>query len=450
MSDYNNNDYNEQTDGMNASYVESPPASRWKKFLYTDSTSKAILLFIGVCTLNAISVFPFELGYWYFVEPIGGHLPSIVNLLFYLVFAVFLIVYTIMCCRKRLVKQLTGITTAFGVIALGTIITSGIFFPIFNALSLVLCYITNRPDHESGVTVLIAYILNFVAVILSTFLTGYAINHERTRHRLSLSKITVIMSVVSLAFLVLYGFAYAKYEYQWVSEEYYAESSEDSYNSVITAEQRKLYSDIKIGDNAEKTQQTLTEKGFVKKDKSYEDFIWGCYYPYYVDGYLEEKNPEKTNGSNYAIYCYAHEMEDHENWDDVISCIVFSHDQNGKINYKLFIPDANSLSMDGYYMNYTHGEKTQKWYNNINIGDDSESALKFIRSTGATIFEDEKYVNGVKENTYKIILQCYYPYEPQFVEFLFGISPDDELYFYDFEITAQNGKITEKQMSDMW
>ena len=55
-----------------------------------------------------------------------------------------------------------------------------------------------------------------------------------------------------------------------------------------------------------------------------------------------------------------------------------------------------------------------------------------------------------EENTYKIILQCYYPYEPQFVEFLFGMGPDDELYFYDFEITAQNGKITEKQMSDMW
>ena len=137
-------------------------------------------------------------------------------------------------------------------------------------------------------------------------------------------------------------------------------------------------------------------------------------------------------------------------WDDITSCIVIAYDDNGKIIYKLFIPDTNSFSMDGYYMNYTHGEKTQKWYNNINIGDDSESALKFIRSTGATIFEDEKYVNGVKENTYKIILQCYYPYEPQFVEFLFGISPDDELYFYDFEITAQNGKITEKQMSDMW
>ena len=450
MSDYNNNDYNEQTDGMNASYVESPPASRWKKFLYTDSTSKAILLFIGICTLNAISVFHFELGYWYFVEPIGGNLPSVVNLLFYLVFAVFSIAYTIMCCRKRLVKQLTGITTAFGVIALGTIITSGIFYPLFNALSLVLCFITNSPDHESGVTVLIAYILNFVAVILYTFLTGYAIKHERKRHCLSLSKITVIMSVVSLAFLVLYGFAYAKYEYQWFNKEFYVESPESSYTSVVTTEERRLYSEIKISDNAEKTEQNLTEKGFVRQDKTYEDYIWDCLFPYYVDGYLEEKNPKKTNGYNYEIYCYTHKMDEPDSWDDITSCIVIAYDDNGKIIYKLFIPDTNSFSMDGYYMNYTHGEKTQKWYDNIKSGDNTEATLEFIRSTGATIFEDEKYVNGVKENTYKIILQCYYPYEPQFVEFLFGMGPDDEQYFYDFEITAQNGKITEKQMSDMW
>ena len=450
MSIYDNKYFNETTEETITTYVECPPMSRWKKFFYTDSNIKAVLLFIGICTANIISVFDFELGYFYFVEPIGGNLPSIVNLLFYLIFAIFLTAYTIMCCRKRLVKQLTGITAAFVVIALGTIITSGIFFPIFNALSLVLCFITNSPDHERGATVLIAYILNFVSVILYTFLTGYAIKHERKRHCLSLSKITVIMSVVSVAFLVLYGFAYAKYEYQWVSEEYYIESPESSYTSVLTTEERKIYSDIKIGDNVVITEKMLTENGFVKQDKKYEDYIWDCLFPYYVRDYLLEKNPESTNESNYAIYCYRDKMKDTDSWDDIISCIIISYDDSEKINYKLFIPGANSLNMDGYYMNYTHGEKTQKWYNNINIGDDSESALKFIRSTGATIFEDEKYVNGVKESTYKIILQCYYPYEPQFVEFLFGISPDDELYFYDFEITAQNGKITEKQMSDMW
>ena len=450
MSIYDNKHFNETIEETSTIYVESAPEKPWKKFLYTDSTSKAILLFIGICTLNVISVFNFELGYFYFVESIGGNLPSIVNLLLYLIFAIILTVYTIMCCRKRLVKQLTGITAAFGVIALGTIITSGIFFPIFNALSLALSFITNSPDHERGATVLIAYILNFVAVILCTFLTGYAIKHERKRHCLSLSKITVIMSVVSLAFLVLYGFAYAKYECEWFNEEYYVELPEDSYNSIITAEQRKLYSDIKIGDNVVITEKNLTKNGFVKQDKNYEDYIWDCLFPYYVRDYLLDKKPENTNGSNYKIYCYTNDVEEPDSWDDVISCIVFSYDQNGKINYKLFIPDANSFSMDGYYMNYNHGEDAQKWFVNIKIGDNSASTVEFIRGTGAIIFEDEKYVNGIKENTYKTILQCYYPYEPQFVEFLFGISPDDELYFYDFEITAQNGKISEKQMSDTW
>ncbi len=448
MTASDRNNFNEPTDGMNTTYVESPPMSRLKRFLYTDSTIKAIWLFIGICTLNLISVVKFELGYWYFVEPIGGHLPSIINLLFYLIFAIFLVVYTIMCCRKRLVKQLTGITAAFGIIALGTIITSGVFFPIFNAFSLVLSFITSNPDNESGVTILIAYILNFIAVILYAFLTGYAINHERKRHRLSLGKITVIMSVAGAVFLVFYGFAYEKYEYDWFNEEYYVESAESSYTGIITAEERKIYSEIKIGDDAQITEKKLAENGFVKQNKSYEDFIGDCYYPYYVDDYLAGKNPEST--SNYVIYCYTHEMEDADNWDDAISCIVVSYDSNGKIIYKLFLPDSNIFSMDAFYMNYTHGEEAQKWYDSIKIGDGSENALEFIRSTGATIFEDEKHVNGVKENTYKIILQCYYPCEPEFVEFLFGVSPDDEQYFYNFEITARNGKITEKQMSDTW
>lgn len=444
MSIYDNKDFNEYTEAMNTTYAESPLASRWKDFLYNDSNIKAVLLFIGICTINIISVFHFELGYFYFVESIGGNLPSIVNLLFYLVFAVFLITYTIMCCRKRLVKQLTAITAAFGVIALGTIITSGIFFPIFNALSLVLCFITNNPDHESSFIALIPFILNFITVILYAFLTGYAINHERKSHRLSLGKITALMSVASVVFLVIYGFAYAKYEYPCFNEEYYIESSEDSYNSVITAEQRNLYSDIKIGDNVVITEKTLTENGFTKQDKSYESFIWDCLYPYYVDDYLKEKNPENTNGINYAIYCYTQEMEEPDNWDNVTSGIIIAYDSTDKVNYKLFIPNTDSISMDGFYMNYDHGEEAQKWYDNIKTGDDSESTLEFIRGTGAIIFEDEKHVNGTKENTYKIILKCYYPYEPEFVRFLFGIYPDDEHYFYDFEITAQNGKITEK------
>ncbi len=450
MTTSDNNDFNDCTEGTNTTYVEVAPTSRWKEFLYNDSNIKAVLLFVGICTINLISVFNFELGYWYFVEPIGGNLPSIVNLSVYLVGFVFLTVYTIMCCRKRLVKQLTGITAAFAVVALGSIITSGIFFPIFNALSLVLSFITNSPDHESGFSVLIAYILNFFAVILYAFLTGYAINHERKKHRLSLGKITALMSVVSIVFLVVYGFAYAKYEYEWFNEEYYIESPRESYTSVITEEQRELYSDIKIGDDTKETEHSLTEKGFVKQNKNYEDYIWDCLFPYYVRDYLLEKNPENTNENNYAIYCYAYEMEEPESFDDVISCIVISYDNNGKINYKLFIPDANGCNLDGFYMNYNHGEQAQKWYDNIKNGDNSASTLEFIRSTGAIIFEDEKYVNGTKENTYKIILQCYYPYEPEFIRFLFGIAPDDELYFFDIEVTAEDGKISEKYTTEQF
>ncbi len=450
MSIYDNKYFNKTIEETSTTYVESAPKKPWKKFLYKDSNIKAVLLFVGVCTVNAISVFGFELGYFYFVEPIGGNLPSIVNLLFYLIFAIFLTVYTIMCCRKRLVKQLTGITAAFGVVALGTIITSGIFFPIFNALSLVLSYITNSPDHESGFIVLLGFILNFIAVILYAFLTGYAINHERKKHRLSLGKITAIMSVVSVAFLVVYGFAYAKYEYEWFNEEYYMESPRESYTSVITEEQRKLYSDIKIGDDTEETEHSLTEKGFVKQDKNYEDYIWDCLFPYYVRDYLLEKNPENTNGNNYAIYCYTQEMEEPYNWDNITSCIVIAYDSTDKVNYKLFIPDTDSISMDGYYMNYNHGEEAQKWYENIKNGNDTDSILEFIRGTGAIIFEDEKYVNGAKENTYKIILQCYYPYEPEFAEFLFGMGADSENYSYDFEITAEEGKISGKQISEQF
>lgn len=450
MSVYDNKYFNETIEETSTIYVESAPEKPWEKFLYTDSSPKALLLFIGICTANIISVFDFELGYFYFVEPIGGNLPSVVNLLFYLIFAIFLTVYTIMCCRKRLIKQLTGITAAFGVIALGTIITSGIFFPIFNAFSLVLSFITNSPDHESSFIVLLSFILNFITVILYAILTGYAINHERKKHRLSLGKITALLSVVSVAFLVLYGFAYAKYEYPWFNEEYYVESPESSYPSVLTTEERKIYSDIKIGDNVVITEKKLTEKGFVKQDKNYEDYIWDCLFPYYVRDYLLERNPESTNESNYAIYCYAQEMEEPDNWDDIISCIIISYDDTGKINYKLFIPDANSCSLDGYYTNYHHGEEAQKWYDNIKAGNDSEATLEFIRGTGAFIFEDEKHVDGTKENTYKIILQCCYTYEPEFGKFLFGMGPDDEIYFYDFEITAENGKISEKNMSDAW
>jgi uncharacterized membrane protein YsdA (DUF1294 family) len=75
-------------------------------------------------------------GYWYFVEPISPGFPSIVFLSFYLIGFIFFTVYTTMCCRHNLKKQLIAITSALGLIALGSVITSGLFYPISNAIGL--------------------------------------------------------------------------------------------------------------------------------------------------------------------------------------------------------------------------------------------------------------------------------------------------------------------------
>lgn len=449
----NNNFYNQTKE----EYVESDKAtlkSTLHNIIYKDSTIRAVLLFVAICTINALSVFTFELGYWYFVEPIGGYLPSIINLFFFLVMAIVITAYTIMCCRYNLRKQLTAITAAFGVIALSSLITSGIFFPIFNAGTLVFGYITNNPEYDGGLICLLAYILNIATLIAFACLSGYALtekyrNKPKT-HRLSLGKITAILSVAAAVFLVIYGFAFAKYEYDAFDEAYYEESPQEFYLSEITAEERKLYSHIQIGDDAILTEKELTQKGFVKQNKSYEDYIWDCLFPYYVNDYLSKNNPENTNGSNCAIYCYTNKMDEAESWDDIISCIIISYDQNGKISYKLFIPDTNSISMDGYYMNYRHGEDTEKWFDNMQKGDSAESTLKFIRSTGAVIIEDEKCVGETKINTYKIILQCYYPIEAEPLDFLLNQYPEDINYFYDFEITATDGVISEKQDLYIW
>ena len=101
-------------------------------------------------------------------------------------------------------------------------------------------------------------------------------------------------------------------------------------------------------------------------------------------------------------------------------------------------------------MNYEHGEQTRKWFDDIKDGDNSDSTLEFIRNTDAVIFEDEKYEGNKKINTYKIILQCYYPLEVNFYDFLFGYNPDSENYFYDIEIIAINDKISYKQISEEW
>ena len=425
----------------------------WNKVIYKDSIIRAVLIFITLCAINMLSV-RLGWGYWYFIEPISPGFPSIVFLGFYLVGFTLFTVYTIMCCRHNLKKQLIAIASALGLIALGSFITGGLFFPLFNAGGLVLSYITNSPEHESGLWGIIPYITNIVVLIVYTCLTfrSYYKNSdtETKTYRLSLVKITAILSVIFAGFLVLYSFAFAKYEYEWFDEEYYTEYPQKYYLSEITAEQRKIYTDIKIGDDANKTEKELTEKGFIKQKQNYEDFLFDCLFSYYIDDYLTTKNPENTITNQYSIYCYTNGMEEADRWDDIISTIIISYDESGKINYKLFIPNADGCNIDGYYLDYEHGEQTRKWFDNIKNGDNSDSTLEFIRNTDAVIFEDEKYEGNKKINTYKIILQCCYPLEVNFYDFLFGYNPDFENYFYDIEIIAINDKISYKQISEEW
>ena len=425
----------------------------WNKVIYKDSIIRAVLIFIILCTINILSV---ELGwgYWYFVEPISPDFPSIVFLSFYLIGFIFFTVYTIMCCRHNLKKQLIAITSALGLIALGSVITSGLFFPLFNAGGLVLSYITNSSEHESVLWDIIPCILNIAFLIIYTRITFRSYRKssdtETRKYRLSLVKITAILSVVSAGFLVLYGFAFAKYEYEWFDEEYYTETSQEYYLSEITSEQRNVYADIKIDDDAKKTEKELTEKGFIKQKQNYEDFLFDCLFSYYIDDYLTPKNPENTSSNQYAIYCHTNGMEEPDSWDDIISTIIISYDESGKINYKLFIPNADGCNIDGYYLDYEHGEQTRKWFDNIKNGENADNIMDFIRNTGAVIFEDEKYEGNKKINTYKIILQCYYPLEVDFYDFLHDIDTANKNYFYDIEIITIDNEITHKQISDSW
>lgn len=425
----------------------------WNKVIYKDSIIRAVLIFITLCAINILSV-RLGWGYWYFIEPISPGFPSIVFLGFYLVGFTLFTVYTIMCCRHNLKKQLIAIASALGLIALGSFITGGLFFPLFNASGLVLSYITNSPEHESGLWGIIPYITNIVVLIVYTCLTfrSYYKNSdtETKTYRLSLVKITAILSVIFAGFLVLYSFAFAKYEYEWFDEEYYTEYPQKYYLSEITAEQRKIYTDIKIGDDANKTEKELTEKGFIKQKQNYEDFLFDCLFSYYIDDYLTTKNPENTITNQYSIYCYTNGMEEADRWDDIISTIIISYDESGKINYKLFIPNADGCNIDGYYLDYEHGEQTRKWFDNIKNGENADSIMDFIRNTGAVIFEDEKYEGNKKINTYKIILTCYYPLEVDFYDFLFNNDADLKNYFYDIEIVAIDDAIAKKIISESW
>ncbi len=406
--------------------------------LYYDSTPKAIFLFSGICIWNLLAIIA-AWGYMNFVDPIMYSLPSIALLTVFLAVFVFLVVYTIKCKRQNLRKQHIGIVAAFVLISLGSFITSGIFFPIINAGKLIVRYLTTFPGEGSDLDI---YFANIIAVILFTVLSFIAYDKgsafRKKPYRLSLKQITAILSVCCVCFLVLYGFAFAKYEW-WYNQEEITETSEEEYFSFISAEQRALYNGIEEGNDISKTEKKLTEKGFVKQ-KSYEAFIKRYIFPYTTEKLLEERIAS-SDGSGYSILSYTHAMNDEDEYDDIISCVLLAYNENGEIFYKLFIPDMDN-DYSGCYLNYNDGQEAKEWYDNLRKGESCEDALIFIRGTGAVIIEDKSFKGENFDSKYNIYLECYYPLKPDFIDFLFNWR-EEASYCYRIEIISENGIITD-------
>lgn len=411
--------------------------------LYKDSGFKGFIMFFCMCTVNLLSVSWFGLGYWYFVESSMHHYPSITELTVFLIGFIFITVYTVKCSRERLYKQLSWITSAYGIIALGSCITSGLFYPVFNAGHLLIAYLANAPEPERDLAVPVNIVV-LVAYAIFSFMSLYREkNFRRKPYRLTLKLITVILSVISVGFVAVYGFAYDKYEYLCNDEAAYEEYPEECYLSNVVYLQREVYLSINCGDSVPETEKMLTENGFVSKNAEYEKYIDDCFMlPYYIRDYLYDKNSEYLNAAGYEIYCYTNGMDDEDDYDDIISCIAFAYNSEGEITYKLFIPDTNGGGYD-WYQNYSHGEKTRKWFDSLSKNDSAELSLEFIRSTGAYIIEDEKYEGNKTVCRYKIDLRCLYINQATFVDFLLGLPPDSVSHQYDMEIKSENGRLTD-------
>ena len=419
--------------------------------IYKDSSVKGVLLFLGLCTLNVLIVSTFGLGYWYFVEPSMQSLPNLIEITLFLVGFIFLTVYTIKCSREKLHKQLLGITSAFGLIFLGSIITSGLIYPIFNAGQLVFHFLLNKPAPESELP---QYIINIAVLLVYTLLSLISLlsdkEFRKKPYRLSLKNITIILSVISVAFVAIYGLAYAKYEYSYIGfYDSYSERTDENYLSAAVNDQRDLFLEIKTGDDILSAQQKLEAENFVKSNKNYEDFIWWeTYLPYYYRDPLLEDLSKSLEADRYSIYCYKNSSVYDEYYDEIITSIIIGYDINGKINYKLFIPDTNARILDRIYLSYTHGKETEKWFNNLKVGDDCETAMEFIRQTDSYITEDVKLKGSDTIKTYRINLWCYYPLEVSFIDFMFGTPPDDVQHYFNLEIISENGIITDFKSVD--
>jgi len=425
--------------------------------LYKDSALKGFLIFLYISAVNLISV-AVSLGYWFLDHNHWTEYPSVFELFLLLCNFVFIVAYTVKCFRCSFYKQLKGIAFAFLTLAVGSLVISGIFFPILEAGYIICCFLTNSHQLEN---IAIVFIVNMVVLGIFAFVMIFYIYvggeddvPRKKPYLLSVRQITVLLSVFCVCFLAIYGFALAKYEfdYDFFGENLHSETPQDEYISSITSEQRALYAKIQGGDNIAETEKMLASNGFVNQ----EDYLNNYYvsysiedyfnYYFYLSDYETEYIFSQLKDSEFSFYFYTNEMKevDYE-WDDIVSCIIIAYDNSGKINYKMFIPSAGG---ENRYRNYSHGEETRKWFDNLQKGENTEVALEYIRGTDSFIIEDERYNGENSSDTFIIDFWCYHPLEATVTDFLFARSYAYSDYYYHFEIKSENSIITDFQELD--
>lgn len=429
---------------------EAEPVRAELTAIHQDSSLKGFLLFFGLCGLNLLSIIA-GWGYAMLPDPPMEYLPDIFTMGIFLAVATYIIVYTVKCCRQKLHKQLTGITSAFILMALGSFITSGLFYPIFSGIVLNLEYIFSFVlDANEGISGFASYWINVIFLCVYALICFIKLHSDsrfrKKKHLLSLKSIAFTLSFLSMIMIVNYFFSYEKYEY-WSpdqsKQEYYADMDEKLFTSNITAEQRAVYISINKDDDIKETEKVLVKNGFKKYNESYEKYLDDNYsFSYDIDEKLKARLKENVEDNSYIFYYYINSMDDQYRFDDVISCILVSYSEDGKVKSKFFIDDSNN-DIDASYQSRTHGEEVADWFSRIKLGDDSLKSMEFIRTTGATIFEGEKYTNKNTYAIYDIYLNCFYLLDVDFIDILFNIKPESVNDSYCFEIRAENGMIAD-------
>ncbi len=420
-----------------------------KEYLKGDSYIKAVLTFASITAVNFLA-FQTETSYILIAEPHHDIKPSVGLLAFNLIFLILIVARAVKCKAEGASRQYNAILIAFASMTLFSFIAGGFTYPIFNAVCLNLKYLYGLifAVSEETSNCIYAYLANILFMWITALACVIFPFSEKSRKiifRPSRKTITLILSVLSVLVLVNYGFAYEKYE-RWypfeTKEEWYAETSEDTFLSFVTQEQRKVYASISTGENIKQTEKGIIEKGFVKEKVAYSDFLDETELDYILSDYLSELYSEDKVTDSCNVYCYTNTVSDGENYyDDIVSCIIIFYDNNGIIKNKLFIPCIDSVYLNSVYQNYGHGEETKKWFEGLKKGDDCEDSLRFIRGTDAYIIENEGTQDENTISTYKILLECCYPLETEFSDFFLGTPPDFTEYDFDIILKSVNGKI---------